>query len=166
MKKVLLLLIALVAFAAIPSVAIAGDNQNTENEVEGDQETESEAGGGSAGDGGQAGGGQSATQQCQVAGGDCEQSIDQSQTFNQFGQGGNGDNGEGNGHFDNGDNGDNGVGGGVTTGHVGGVGGGGVGGVTLARTGFDAWVLALLGGLSLAGGLGLLAAQRRGRLNA
>jgi hypothetical protein len=36
------------------------------------------------------------------------------------------------------------------------------GGVTLARTGFDAWVLALFGGLSLAGGLGLIAAQRRG----
>ena len=43
---------------------------------------------------------------------------------------------------------------------------GGVGGVTLARTGFDAWALALLGGLSLAGGIGLLAAQRRGRLSA
>ena len=34
--------------------------------------------------------------------------------------------------------------------------------VPLARTGFDAWMLALLGGVSLAGGLGLLAAQRRG----
>ena len=36
----------------------------------------------------------------------------------------------------------------------------------LARTGFDAWVLALIGGVSVAGGLGLLAAQRRGRLSA
>jgi len=32
--------------------------------------------------------------------------------------------------------------------------------------GLDAWVLALLGGVALAGGLGLLAAQRRGRLSA
>ena len=38
--------------------------------------------------------------------------------------------------------------------------------VSLARTGFDAWALALLGGLSVAGGIGLLAAQRRGRLSA
>ena len=36
--------------------------------------------------------------------------------------------------------------------------------VGLAQTGFDAWILALLGGVSLAGGLGLLAAQRRGKL--
>ncbi len=42
----------------------------------------------------------------------------------------------------------------------------GVQSVGLARTGFDAWVLALIGGLSVAGGLGLLAAQRRGRLSA
>ena len=35
-------------------------------------------------------------------------------------------------------------------------------GVRLARTGFDAWILAVLGGLALAGGLGMLAAQRRG----
>ena len=34
--------------------------------------------------------------------------------------------------------------------------GGGVQGVTLARTGFDAWTLALLGGLLLVSGLGLL----------
>ena len=34
--------------------------------------------------------------------------------------------------------------------------------VPLARTGFDAWIIVLLGGVSLAGGLGLLAAQRRG----
>jgi LPXTG-motif cell wall-anchored protein len=58
----------------------------------------------------------------------------------------------------------------LSVGRVTGVGGGGVGGgvggVTLARTGFDAWVLALIGGFSLAGGLGLFAAQRRGRLNA
>ena len=44
--------------------------------------------------------------------------------------------------------------------------GNGVQSVSLARTGFDAWVLALLGGISVAGGIGLLAAQRRGRLTA
>jgi hypothetical protein len=43
---------------------------------------------------------------------------------------------------------------------------GGVSGVTLARTGFDAWILALVGGAALASGLGLLALQRRGRLSA
>jgi hypothetical protein len=59
-------------------------------------------------------------------------------------------------------------GGGRVHGDSGGVGGGGggVGGVTLARTGFDSWILAVLGGLSLAGGIGLLAAQRRGRPHA
>ena len=61
-----------------------------------------------------------------------------------------------------------GVGGGGVGG--GGVGGGGIGGgaqgVRLAVTGFDAWMFAVIGGLSLAGGLGLLAAQRRGRIGA
>jgi LPXTG-motif cell wall-anchored protein len=37
--------------------------------------------------------------------------------------------------------------------------------VTLARTGFDAWLLALVGGISILGGLGLLVGQRRGRLD-
>jgi hypothetical protein len=37
-------------------------------------------------------------------------------------------------------------------------------GVRLAVTGFDAWMFALLGGASLAGGLTLLARQRRGTL--
>jgi hypothetical protein len=36
-----------------------------------------------------------------------------------------------------------------------------VSGVPLARTGFDAWIFALLGGLILTGGIVLLAAQRR-----
>jgi hypothetical protein len=47
----------------------------------------------------------------------------------------------------------------------GGAGGGGalaVGGVPLAKTGFNAWMFALLGGLFLAGGIALLAAQRPG----
>jgi LPXTG-motif cell wall-anchored protein len=34
----------------------------------------------------------------------------------------------------------------------------------LARTGFDAWILVVIGGAALAGGLGLLAVQRRRRL--
>jgi hypothetical protein len=52
------------------------------------------------------------------------------------------------------------VGGGVQDQAVGGVGGG----VPLAQTGFDAWIVALLGGLCLTGGLTALAAQRRGGL--
>jgi len=42
-----------------------------------------------------------------------------------------------------------------------GVSGGGVRRVTLARTGFDAWILAAVGAVCAAGGLGLLVAQRR-----
>ncbi len=45
-------------------------------------------------------------------------------------------------------------------------GGGGGGGVSLARTGFDAWILALIGGAALAGGVGMLALRRRGVLSA
>jgi hypothetical protein len=155
MKKVLLLLVALAAFAAFPAMAFAGDNggNEQENEVEvGEQENESGQDT-NADNGGQAGN-QTGTCQ-QVAGGDADCSIDQSQNF------------ERNVFIDNNGNGvdddEEGVGGGHVTR---GVGGGGVGGVTLARTGFDAWVLALIGGLSLAGGLGLLAAQRRGRIDA
>jgi hypothetical protein len=167
MKKVLALLFALAMFCAMPALAFAQDEeveQDVTQENETEQDADASGGGGDDGSGGSGGiaANQNATCQ-QVAGGDAECSIDQSQNFeqNQFGVGGdNGDdNGDHNGHG-------HGHGGGVTTGHVGGVGGGGVGGVTLARTGFDAWVLALIGGLSLAGGLGLLAAQRRGRLNA
>src|SRR5215210_1245772 len=56
-----------------------------------------------------------------------------------------------------------GVGGGSVTSGVGG-GVASVSNVGLARTGFDAWILALVGGVALAGGIGLLMAQRRGHL--
>jgi hypothetical protein len=95
----------------------------------------------------------------QNAGGDAVCDINQSQHFNTGGHARHRGHGGHNGHGGHGGDG----------GFVHGVGGGGVGGVTsvaLARTGFDAWILAALGGLALAGGLGLLAAQRRGRLSA
>jgi hypothetical protein len=44
--------------------------------------------------------------------------------------------------------------------------GGGVSTVSLAHTGFDAWIVALIGVAALTGGIGLLAAQRRGRASA
>ncbi len=161
MSKVLTLLLALALFAAIPAVAGAqgtqpdgdGDVVSSGNTQEGEIEQDAEAGrGGNAGN-----------QACliqQNAGRDANAACNQEQNFRS------GDvdvRGVGGGDVDR-FHGDNdrvhGVGG------VGGVGGGGVGGVTLARTGFDSWILAVLGGLSLAGGLGLLAAQRRGRLSA
>ena len=159
MSKVLTLLLALALFAAIPAVASAqgtqpdgdGDVVSSGNTQEGEIEQEAEAGrGGNAGN-----------QACliqQNAGRDANAACNQEQNFR------------------SGDVDVRGVGGGdVDRFHgdddrVHGVGGGGVGGgvqsVTLARTGFEAWVLALLGGLSLAGGIGILAAQRRGRLSA
>jgi LPXTG-motif cell wall-anchored protein len=157
MKKVLGLLVALVALAALPSVAFAqgngGDRVEGPCQRGGDCEQENEIEGNVRGNVGQ--------QNC-IATGDCTQRIDQSRVTNihrnVHGVGGGGD-------FDE-NNGDRfGVGGGHVTG-VGGVGGGGVGGVTLARTGMDAWIFALIGGLAVAGGVGILAAQRRGRLNA
>jgi hypothetical protein len=159
MSKVLTLLLALALFAAIPAVASAqgtqpdgdGDVVSSGNTQEGEIEQDAEAGrGGNAGN-----------QACliqQNAGRDANAACNQEQNFR------------------SGDVDVRGVGGGdVDRFHgdddrVHGVGGGGVGGgvqsVTLARTGFEAWVLALLGGLSLAGGIGILAAQRRGRLSA
>jgi LPXTG-motif cell wall-anchored protein len=41
----------------------------------------------------------------------------------------------------------------------------GVSGVSLARTGFDAWILVVIGGVALAGGLGILTVQRRMQLS-
>ena len=159
MKKFLVMIAAL-AMLALPSAAIA-------------QPDETGPGGIAVQQGEVRGGGTLAQQQAQN---NCqpnsECSIDQSQRvnttnvnrFNRFGVGGGRVHGHGHhgGHVGHG-----GVGGGNVTsfGHGGGH-GGGVGGVTLARTGADAWILALVGGVALAGGLGLLAAQRRGRLNA
>jgi len=91
------------------------------------------------------------------------QGVGQGGGQGQFGQGGGGQGGGG--QFGQG-GGQGGGGGGQFGQGGGGVGGGGVQSVQLARTGFDAWMLALLGGLSLAGGLGLLVAQRRGRIGA
>ena len=157
MSKLLGTLVVLVAFAALPAMALAqtepsggGDTVSSGNTQTGTIGQNAEAGhGGNAGN-------QAAIVQ-QNAGDDANCSIDQSQSF-----GGTTNN---NGASTSGSR----VSG--ASSHVTGVSGsGGVGGgaqsVTLARTGFDAWVLALIGGVSLAGGLGLLAAQRRGRLSA
>jgi LPXTG-motif cell wall-anchored protein len=160
MSKVLTLLVALAMFAAIPAVASAqgtspsggGDTVSSGNEQEGEIEQDAEAGSG----------GNAGNQACliqQNAGRDANAACNQEQNFttqNNVNRGVGGDN-------DN-DNVNNGVGGGNVTGVGGGnvgVGGGGVQNVTLARTGFNAWVLALIGGVALAGGLGLLAVQRR-----
>jgi hypothetical protein len=175
MTKVIGMLVALAMFCAMPAVALAqdsgessGDTVSSGNTQEGEIEQDADGGDGGAdgGDGGDAGNQAAICQQ--NAGRDANCSIDQSQSFGGDTFVDNDDNGvdddddvngEGGGDVDNDNDNDNDN---VTSGGV----GGGVNSVTLARTGFDAWVLALIGGLSLAGGLGLLAAQRRGRLNA
>ena len=149
MYKVIGLLIALAMFLAFPAVSFAQEEVEQE---EIDQENETTQGAEAEASGGGNANATNQNQSCQiVAGGDgeCDQSqsvVNQGDTVV-----------SGRTHHDNGHNGDN--------GHGGGVGGGSVHSVTLARTGFDAWVLALIGGVSLAGGLGLLVAQRRGRLH-
>ena len=183
MTKVIGMLVALAMFCAMPAVALAGtseDNDQTssgnsqdvdlgQNANGGDSNANGGGGGsggdGSGGDGGDASsgdGGDAGNQAAvcqQIAGDDANCTIDQSQSFggdtfvDADGDGHDDDNGEGGGDDDD-----------VTS--AGGGVGGGVESVTLARTGFDAWVLALIGGVALAGGLGLLAAQRRGRLTA
>jgi hypothetical protein len=170
MTKVIGMLVALAMFCAMPAVAFAG------GEVDGNQEAEIDSGAVVVGGGGDDNGDpygngddngngdidvsdddRNAICQ-QIAGGDAHCNIDQSQNFGADRHVTHRDgHGVGVRSF--------GVGGGHVSGGGGGV-GGGVQSVTLARTGFDAWVLALLGGLSVAGGLGLLAAQRRGRLDA
>ena len=161
MSKVLTLLLALALFAAVPAVAGAqgtqpdgdGDTVSSGNTQDGDIDQDADAGSG----------GNAGNQACliqQNAGRDANAACNQEQNFR---SGGDVDvRGVGGGDDDrfHGDDDDD-----VDSVGVGGV-GGGVGSVTLARTGFDAWTLALLGGLSLAGGIGLLAAQRRGRLSA
>ena len=171
MTKVIGMLVALAMFCAMPAVAFAGGDGG---EVEGDQSAEIDSGAVVVGGGGDDGdpygddngnGGDIDVSDddrnaiCQqIAGGDASCNIDQSQNFGADRHVTHRDgHGVGVRSF--------GVGGGHVSGGGGGV-GGGVQSVSLARTGFDAWVLALLGGLSLAGGLGLLAAQRRGRLDA
>ena len=154
MSKVLTLLVALALFAAFPAMAAAqgtepsgeGDVISSGNEQEGEIEQDAEAGSG----------GNAGNQACliqQNAGRDANAACNQEQNFNTnrqvvTGRGGDFDHdrvhGQGGGNVG-----------------VSGVGGGGVGGVTLARTGFEAWAVALMGGLSVAGGVGLLAVKRR-----
>ena len=158
MSKVIALIAALALFGALPAVAAAqtepgegGDTISSGNTQSG--EIEQSAQGGNAGN-------QGAIVQ-QNAGEDANAHVNQSQNFGDVG--GNGHRGHGGhgGHV----RGHGGHGGSVSVHGVGGH-GGGVGGVSLARTGFDAWILALIGGATIAGGIGLLAAQRRGRLSA
>ena len=161
MTKVIGMLVALAMFCAIPSIAFAGTSLSEGDDVVGGDIVQDGTTGGSGGsstgegDGGDGGSGGDVNQQAatctQDAGDDANCEIDQS-----INGGGGGDDDGVSGDDDGGDS-DN-----VTSGGV----GGGVEGVTLAQTGFDAWVLALVGGLALAGGLGLLVAQRRGRIGA
>jgi hypothetical protein len=167
MSKVLATLVALALFAALPGLAFAGNGNGDNGEVaSGNEQEGSISQSARAGAGGNAGNQAALIQQ--NAGEDAIANVNQNQNFNTGGV----VVGRGGGDFDNGDNGHfRGHGHGVSRVHgVGGFGGvgvrgGGVGG-GLAVTGLDAWVFALAGGGLLAGGLGLLAAQRRGRLSA
>ena len=155
MSKVLGMLVALALFGAMPAVAAAQGTQPSGGGTtsSGNTQTGTIDQDANAGDNGNAG-----NQACliqQNAGRDANAACNQTQNFNtrttNVNRGVSGVRTTGVGTT------------GVRTAGVSGV--GGVQGVTLARTGFDAWVLALIGGVSLAGGLGLLAAQRRGRLS-
>ena len=153
MSKVITMLVALALFGALPAVAAAqttpgGDGTvssgNTQN---GTIDQDAETGGDDGVDGdGHGGGGNAGNQACliqQNAGRDANAACDQSQ---HFGAGG----------VNNGVN-RHAVGrGGGTVG----TGSAGVSGVTLARTGFDAWLLALVGGFALAGGIAMLVQRR------
>ena len=179
MTKVIGMLVALAMFCAMPAVAFAGssgDNVSSGNTQTGgiDQGAsggDSNASGGdggsgsgggddgdgsgSGGDGGDAGsgdGGDAGNQAAicqQNAGDDANCSIDQSQSFGGDSVVNDGDDSHSSDDVDHDGHSDD----------------DGVESVTLARTGFDAWVLALVGGVAIAGGIGLLAAQRRGKLN-
>jgi hypothetical protein len=165
MSKVLGMLVALALFGAMPAVAAAqgtspsggGNTTSSGNTQTGDIDQDANAGSG----------GNAGNQACliqQNAGRDANAACNQTQNFNAQRSVTSGARSTGVTS--------RGVTSGVTSRGVtsgvtsGGVGGGGVQAVTLAATGFDAWVLALIGGVSAAGGLGLLAAQRRGRLSA
>ena len=161
MSKVLGMLVALALFGAMPAVAVAqgtspsggGNTTSSGNTQTGDIDQDANAGSG----------GNAGNQACliqQNAGRDANAACNQTQNFNAQRSVTSGATSRG---VTSGVT-SRGVTSGVTSGGVGG--GGGVQAVTLARTGFDAWVLALIGGVSAAGGLGLLAAQRRGRLSA
>lgn len=134
-------LLVAAAFFVLPSAAFAqgegavgGDQTLTQEQVGAAGDAGAESGGdANAGDNNQIQ--QGAQQNCTIGGdGECNQSITQNAQIN-TGGGGGGETGRSVQFVRN---------------------------VPLAQTGFDAWMVALLGGLSLAGGLGLLAAQRRG----
>jgi hypothetical protein len=168
--RIIGMLVALAALCALPAVAMAQDTVSSGNTQTGTINQSASAGaGGNAGN-------QGAIVQ-QNAGRDANASVNQSQNFSTGGAAGVTSRGVG--VSSRGVSGVTSRGGGVvTTNRGGGVvttnrGGGvvttnrgGVGGVVLARTGFEAWILALVGGAALAGGIGLLALQRRGRLTA
>jgi hypothetical protein len=158
MKKVVVMVVALALFGAFTAVASAQGTQPSGGGTVSSGNTQTGSIGQSANAGGDNGldhrggtGGNAGNQACLVqqnAGRDANAACNQSQNFS---------------------TGTTGVrtgvrGVGVTGLRSSGV--SGVSGVTLARTGFDAWILALAGGVALAGGLGLLMAGRRGRFTA
>ena len=184
MTKVIGMLVALAMFCAMPAVAFAQDTDDSGNNNGGPATAsggsggnadggdggdgggstgEGDGGGGDGGDGGEGGDGGDACAISQGAGEDANAQCNFDGSGDTINEGDTNVSGEGGGDDDSSDDSS---GGGDVTGSGGGTGGGSVESVTLAQTGFDAWVLALVGGLSLAGGLGLLVAQRRGRLNA
>jgi hypothetical protein len=162
MSKVLTMLVALALFGALPAVASAqgtspsggGGTVSSGNTQNGTIDQDAEAGGGElggdgSGDDGSADGGNAGNQACliqQNAGRDANAACNQTQNFVDADRNGVNDRVEHRRHGVNG---------------VTGVGGAGVHSVTLARTGFDAWALALVGGIALFGGIGMLVAQRR-----
>src|SRR5215211_8695016 len=156
MSKVLGMLVALAIFAAVPAVAFGQDNASHNHQSGHIDQSASAGSGGNAGN-------QGAIVQ-QNAGRDANAAVNQQQNFSTGGANVTGRGGDFRGHGHGGRN--FGQGGGVSSFGVGGGGGGGVGGVTLARTGFEAWILALIGGAALAGGVGMLALRRRGGLSA
>src|SRR5215211_4995520 len=156
MSKVLGMLVALAIFAAVPAVAFGQDNASHNHQSGHIDQSASAGSGGNAGN-------QAAIVQ-QNAGRDANAAVNQQQNFSTGGANVTGRGGDFRGHGHGGRN--FGQGGGVSSFGVGGGGGGGVGGVTLARTGFEAWILALIGGAALAGGVGMLALRRRGGLSA
>ena len=182
MTKVIGMLVALAMFCALPAVAFAQVDDGVVDDDNGGQTVNQDIDQTIGGDGDDGyngyngdGGDNDNNVQCainQVAGGDAHAENECGNVTNVRGAGGagrgvGGAGGVGGvGGVGGADRGVGGVGAGDVGGVGGGVGGGGVQGVRLAVTGFDAWLLAVIGGLSLAGGLGLLAAQRRGRIGA
>ena len=158
MSKVLGMLVALAIFAAVPAVAFGQDNASHNHQSGHIDQSASAGSGGNAGN-------QAAIVQ-QNAGRDANAAVNQQQNFSTGGANVTGRGGDFRGHGHGGRNFGQGGGVGVRNFGVGGGGGGGVGGVTLARTGFEAWILALIGGAALAGGVGMLALRRRGGLSA